>query len=81
VPISVLVIVLALVGGGTAAAPAAVAVVVALTLTYGLELFPPKPRHDAIPWGTSDLGAPGCSTGRTCRIGKAQRRRRFATGG
>lgn len=44
VPISMLVIVLVLVGGGVVAVPAAVAVVVAFSLTYGLGLFPPKPR-------------------------------------
>ena len=39
--------VLVLVGGGIVAAPAAIAVVVAFSLTYGLGLFPPKPKAAA----------------------------------
>lgn len=44
VPLSMLVLVLVLVGAGEVAAPAAVAVVVAFSITYGLGLFPPKPK-------------------------------------
>jgi H+/Cl- antiporter ClcA len=52
VPLSMLVLVLVLVGGGITAAPAAVAVVVAFSITYGLGLFPPKPRVATPPIAT-----------------------------